>query len=61
MCIRDSLQGEPLTCLYPCGGAEGIGDVIEATLGSCEPRRPRDRVARGHLGALFGLQAKHFK
>eukprot|EP00959_Pyramimonas_sp_CCMP1952_P243319 5085995-Pyramimonas_sp.AAC.1 len=55
------LQREPRACLCPCGGAGGVGDVIEAILGMCEPRRPRDRVARGRLGALFGLQDWHFR
>eukprot|EP00959_Pyramimonas_sp_CCMP1952_P042334 885407-Pyramimonas_sp.AAC.1 len=37
------LQREPRTCHCPYGGAEGIGDVIEAILGLCEPCQPRDR------------------
>eukprot|EP00959_Pyramimonas_sp_CCMP1952_P368675 7722551-Pyramimonas_sp.AAC.1 len=55
------MQRESRTCLYPSGGAEGIGDVIEAILGLCEPHRPRDQTARDQLGAPFGLQWKHFK
>eukprot|EP00959_Pyramimonas_sp_CCMP1952_P046223 965169-Pyramimonas_sp.AAC.1 len=55
------VQREPRTCLRPCGGSEGIGDVIEAILGLCEPFRPRDKTARDQLGAPFGLQGRHFR
>eukprot|EP00959_Pyramimonas_sp_CCMP1952_P337967 7077523-Pyramimonas_sp.AAC.1 len=49
----------PCPCLYSANHvpvcprarcAEGIGGVIEAIPGLCEPRRPRDKTARDQLG-----------